>query len=197
MIAIFDYGAGNLQSVRNTLDAIRTKYELTSNSEGLRKASRIILPGVGHFGQMMRALDELNVRETLVDRIRAGVPFLGICLGLQALFSASEEAPDERGLGIFEGSVARFQGTQRIPHMGWNQVDRRKDSRLLQGLDCAPYFYFAHSYYCPLVPEAAATCDYIVPYTALLEDKNVFGVQFHPEKSGALGQVVVKNFIEL
>src|SRR5579884_839502 len=122
MIAIFDYGAGNLQSVRNTLDAIGARYEVTSCSDGLQRASKIILPGVGHFGQTMRAIDELDVRETLVSRIRAGVPFLGICLGLQALFTSSEEAPGEQGLGIFEGSVARFQGDLRIPHMGWDQL---------------------------------------------------------------------------
>jgi imidazole glycerol-phosphate synthase subunit HisH len=197
VIAILDYGAGNLQSVRNTLDAIGASYELTHSAEGLSRASKIILPGVGHFGQIMRALDELSVRETLVERIRGGVPFLGICLGLQGLFALSEEAPEERGLGIFEGTVARFQGNLRIPHMGWDQIELRKPSRLLRGLDHAPYFYFAHSYYCPVVPEAAATCDYMVPYTAVLEHENVFGVQFHPEKSGALGQTVVRNFVEL
>jgi imidazole glycerol phosphate synthase glutamine amidotransferase subunit len=163
----------------------------------LRKASKIILPGVGHFGQIMRALDELGVRETLVERIRGGVPFLGICLGLQGLFRASEEAPEERGLAIFEGTVSRFQGKLRIPHMGWDQIEPRKPSRLLRGLDRAPYFYFAHSYYCPVVAETAATCEYMVPYTAVLEYENIFGVQFHPEKSGALGQVVVRNFVEL
>ncbi len=220
MIAIFDYGAGNLQSVRNTLDAIGVRYELTRSAEGLRRASKIILPGVGHFGQTMRALDDLQVRDTLRERIRAGVPYLGICLGMQALFASSEEAPQEEGLGVFKGVVARFQGRQRIPHMGWDQIDELKPSRLLRGLadaphpgfpgafqgafrgaflskQRAPYFYFAHSYYCPVIPAAAATCDYIVPYTAVLELDNIFGVQFHPEKSGALGQVVVRNFVEL
>jgi imidazole glycerol-phosphate synthase subunit HisH len=201
MIAIFDYGAGNLQSVRNTLDSIGASYELTHSSEGLHRASKIILPGVGHFGQIMRALDDLCVREALVNRIRAGIPFLGICLGLQALFTDSEEAPAEEGLGIFKGTVARFQGNLRIPHMGWDQIELRKESRLLRGVApgeaSAPYFYFAHSYYCPVVPATAATCDYIVPYTAVLEHDNIFGVQFHPEKSGALGQIVVRNFVEL
>jgi imidazole glycerol-phosphate synthase subunit HisH len=202
MIAIFDYGAGNLQSVRNTLDAIGAKYEVTRSSDGLRRASKIILPGVGHFGQTMRALDELCVRDTLLERIHAGVPFFGICLGLQALFSASEEAPEEEGLGVFEGTVARFRGNLRIPHMGWDQIELGKPSRLLKGLafpgkSSAPYFYFAHSYYCPVVPETAATCDYMTPYTAVLEQDNIFGVQFHPEKSGALGQLVVRNFVEL
>jgi imidazole glycerol-phosphate synthase subunit HisH len=196
MIAIFDYGAGNLQSVKNTLDAIGASYELTRDSAGLRRASKIILPGVGHFGQMMRALDDLGVRETLIQRIRGGVPFLGICLGLQALFTLSEEAPEERGLGIFEGAVARFQGGFRIPHMGWNQVTPRRETRLLRGAGDSPFLYFAHSYYCPVVSATAATCDYIVPYTAILEHENVAGVQFHPEKSGSIGQTIVRNFIE-
>lgn len=197
MIAIFDYGAGNLQSVRNTLDAIGAQYAVTRSAEGLRQASKIILPGVGHFGQTMRALDDLLVRETLVERIRAGVPYLGICLGLQALFTASEEAPGEEGLGIFEGTVARFHGRLRIPHMGWDQIEPRKPARLLAGLPDSPYFYFAHSYYCPVMGASAATCNYMVPYTAVLEQDNVFGVQFHPEKSGELGQAVVRKFVDL
>jgi imidazole glycerol phosphate synthase glutamine amidotransferase subunit len=195
MISIFDYGAGNLRSVQNTLGAIGAEYELVRDSEGLRRAAKIILPGVGHFGQMMRALDELQVRAALLERIRAGVPFLGICLGLQALFTSSEEAPEERGLGIFEGQVHRFQGDAPIPHMGWNQLDLRRPSRLLTGTGEKPYVYFAHSYYVPLVPEAAASCDYIVPYTAVLEHENICGVQFHPEKSGAVGLHIVRNFV--
>ncbi|HEY1757217.1 MAG TPA: imidazole glycerol phosphate synthase subunit HisH [Bryobacteraceae bacterium] len=195
MIAIFDYGAGNLQSVMNTLDAIGASYELTRDSAGLRQATKIILPGVGHFGQLTRALDDLGVRETLIERIRAGVPFLGICLGLQALFTSSEEAPGERGLGIYEGTVTRFEGQERIPHMGWNQIHPVRETRLLRHAGDAPFLYFAHSYYCPVVTATAATCDYIVPYTAVLEQDNVSGVQFHPEKSGAIGQTIVRNFI--
>ena len=196
MISIFDYGAGNLRSVQNTLGAIGAGYELVRDSEGLRRAAKIILPGVGHFGQMMRALDELRVRETLVDRIKAGVPFLGICLGLQALFESSDEAPEERGLGLFEGSVRRFHGDVRIPHMGWDQLDRRCSSVLLNDTGENPYVYFAHSYYVPLVKEASASCDYTVPYTAVLEHQNICGVQFHPEKSGAIGLRIVRNFLE-
>jgi imidazole glycerol-phosphate synthase subunit HisH len=193
MISIFDYGAGNLQSVKNTLAALGAPYELVRDAEGLRTASKIILPGVGHFGQIMRSIDELQVREALRERIHAGVPFLGICLGLQALFDSSEEAPEERGLAIYAGQVRRFQGQLRIPHMGWDEVRPCRDSRLLP----APsYLYFAHSYYCPIVPATAAVCDYIVPYTAILERDNVYGVQFHPEKSGPAGLAVVKSFIE-
>jgi glutamine amidotransferase len=196
VISIFDYGAGNLRSVENTLGAIGAPYELVRDPESLRRATKIILPGVGHFGQMMRALDHLDVRSTLLDRIRAGVPFLGICLGLQALFTSSAEAPEERGLGLFEGEVRRFEGDARIPHMGWNQLDRRRDSRLLCDAGEKPYVYFAHSYYVPVVPQASATCDYTLPYTAVLEHENVSGVQFHPEKSGAMGLRIVRNFVE-
>jgi imidazole glycerol phosphate synthase glutamine amidotransferase subunit len=196
MITIFDYGAGNLQSVKNTLGAIGAAYELVRDADGLRRATKIILPGVGHFGQTMRAIDELGVREAFVERIRAGVPYLGICLGMQALFTSSEEAPEVRGLGIYEGEVKRFQGSLRIPHMGWDQVAPCRPARLLKGLGDAPYMYFAHSYYCPLVAATAATCDYIVPYTAVLELDNVHGVQFHPEKSGDVGLAIVRNFVE-
>jgi imidazole glycerol-phosphate synthase subunit HisH len=195
MISIFDYGAGNLRSVQNTLGAIGAEYELVRDSEGLRRATKIILPGVGHFGQMMRSLDELGVRGALLERIKAGVPFLGICLGLQALFASSDEAPEERGLGLFEGCVRRFQGDARIPHMGWDQLDRRRASVLLHDTGEHPYVYFAHSYYVPLVEQAAASCDYTVPYTAVLEHQNICGVQFHPEKSGAIGLRIVRNFI--
>ena len=196
MISVFDYGAGNLRSVQNTLGAIGAEYELIRDAAGIRRAGKLILPGVGHFGQMMRALDDLDVREALIERIRAGVPFLGICLGLQALFTSSEEAPAERGLGIYEGCVRRFQGDVRIPHMGWNQLDAVRPARLLRDAGAKPYLYFAHSYYCPVIGETAATCEYTVPYTAVLESGNVYGVQFHPEKSGATGLGIVRNFVE-
>jgi glutamine amidotransferase len=196
MIAIFDYGAGNLRSVENTLAEIGATYTLTRDSAGLRAASKIVLPGVGHFGQMMRALDALDVRQTLLDRIAAGVPFLGICLGLQALLAASEEAPEAPGLGLYPGSVRRFPLDARVPHMGWNQLEPAAPSKLLGDLR-APYVYFAHSYYVPETPATAARCTYGVPYTAVLEDRNVYGVQFHPEKSGPVGLQIVRNFLEL
>ncbi len=196
MISVFDYGAGNLRSVQNTLGAIGAEYRLVRDAAGIGGAEKLILPGVGHFGQMMRALDGLGVREALVDRIRAGVPFLGICLGLQALFETSEEAPTERGLGIYPGEVKRFQGDVRIPHMGWNEVQPLRACRLLKGAGETPFLYFAHSYYCPVIQETAATCEYTVPYTAVLENGSVYGVQFHPEKSGAAGLQIVRNFVE-
>jgi imidazole glycerol phosphate synthase glutamine amidotransferase subunit len=197
MIAILDYGAGNLRSVQNTLGAIGARYTLADDADGLRRADKIILPGVGHFGQLLRSLDAMRVRETLIARIREGVPFLGICLGLQALFDGSDEAPEIRGLGLFSGTVRRFAQDARVPHMGWNDLDVEPDSKLLAGVGPRPFVYFAHSYYVPLCDAAKAVCTYTVPYTAALESENVFGVQFHPEKSGALGLKIVRNFIEV
>ena len=200
MISILDYGAGNLRSVQNTLGEIGAEYELTHDAAALSRATKIILPGVGHFGQMMRALDQMQVRAALVERIRSGIPFLGICLGLQALFESSEEAPGERGLGLFKGEIRRFSASARVPHMGWNRIDPsaepRNGAKLLADIAPHPYLYFAHSYYAPVSDATAATCTYTVPYTAVLESKNIHGVQFHPEKSGPLGLQIVKNFVD-
>ncbi|MBM3737165.1 MAG: imidazole glycerol phosphate synthase subunit HisH [Acidobacteria bacterium] len=194
MITILDYGAGNLQSVQNTLAKAGAPYKVEDDAAALRRASKIILPGVGHFGQMMRSLDAMRVRQPLIDRIRAGAPFLGICLGLQALFSSSEEAPDVEGLGIFPGMVRRFTTADRVPHMGWNEVKTVKESPLLDGLGTRPYLYFAHSFYAPVTDDTVATCGYGDSFTAVLQQDNVFGVQFHPEKSGPLGLRIMRNF---
>jgi glutamine amidotransferase len=196
VISILDYGAGNLRSVQNTLEEIGCAYSLVRDAAGLRSAAKILLPGVGHFGQMMRALDAMEVRDALIERIAAGVPFLGICLGLQALFDASEEAPEVRGLGVFEGIVRRFPAHARVPHMGWNELELRGESKLLRGFGARPFVYFAHSYYAPEGDYASAVCAYEVPYTAALEVGSVYGVQFHPEKSGAVGLAIVRNFVE-
>jgi glutamine amidotransferase len=197
MIAILDYGAGNLRSVQNTLDEIGATYSLVRDSEGLTHAAKIILPGVGHFGQMLRALDDLGVRAVLKERIAAGVPFLGICLGLQGLFERSEEAPEAEGLGVFPGTVARFPAQARCPQMGWNTLHASRPSRLLAGLGEAPHVYFANSYYVPVCDVTAATTDYTGPFTSVLESGYTFGVQFHPEKSGPVGLRIVRNFVEL
>ncbi len=194
VISILDYGAGNLRSVENTLGALGVEYELVRDSDALRRATKIILPGVGHFGQMMRALDEMRVRDALVERIGAGVPFLGICLGLQALFESSEEAPEARGLGVFRGRVERFPGDARVPHMGWNSLELARESRLLEGTGDAPFVYFANSFYAPAVEGTSAICTYGVPFSAVIEHGNISAVQFHPEKSGAVGLKIVSNF---
>jgi imidazole glycerol phosphate synthase glutamine amidotransferase subunit len=196
VISILDYGAGNLRSVENTLSAIGAQYELVRDADALRRATKIVLPGVGHFGQMMRALDEMRVREGLIEQINAGIPFLGICLGLQALFESSEEAPEVRGLALFEGRIERFRSERRVPHMGWNSLERARESRLLEGTGETPYVYFANSFYAPAVPEASATCSYGVTFTAVIEHKNIHAVQFHPEKSGAVGLKMMGNFVD-
>jgi imidazole glycerol phosphate synthase glutamine amidotransferase subunit len=192
MIAIFDYGAGNLRSVQNTLAELNCEYTLIRDAAGLRAADKILLPGVGHFGQMMRALDTLDVREALIERIAAKVPFFGICLGMQALFESSEEAPEVRGLGIYPGIVRRFPMDARVPHMGWNQLESRTGLPACPG----PYVYFAHSYYVPENEHTSAACTYGVRFTAALHNENVQGVQFHPEKSGAVGLSIVKSFLD-
>ena len=200
MTAVFDYGAGNLRSVANTLESVSAPFEIVSDAAGLEAASRIILPGVGHYGQLLRSLDRLHVRTAFRERIAAGVPFLGICLGLQALFESSEEAPDV-GLGIYRGRVVRFPAGARVPHMGWNRLGIVGDGRLLRGVGKSPYVYFANSYYVPRAAagnRAAAVCTYAgQTFCAALECRNVFGVQFHPEKSGPLGQRIVRNFLQV
>ncbi len=199
MIAIFDYGAGNLRSVENTLDSIEAEYSIVNDAAGLERAEKIILPGVGHFGQLLRSLDALGVRESFKQRIAAGVPFLGICLGLQALFEASEEAPELEGLGVFGGRVQRFPEHMRVPQMGWNKLQAQPNRRLLAEIGAQPYVYFANSYYVPAETAGeltAAQCDYGgVALTAAIEKDNVFAVQFHPEKSSAVGQQIVRNFL--
>jgi imidazole glycerol phosphate synthase glutamine amidotransferase subunit len=197
VISIFDYGAGNLRSVQNTLAEVGAPYKVIDDARDLGEAEKIILPGVGHFGQMIRSLDAMRVRSVLRERIAAGVPLLGICLGLQVMFESSEEAAEVNGLGVFAGAVLRFEAGARVPHMGWNDIVPVKDCPLFKDLGPRPYLYFAHSYYAPVVADTAATCTYTVPYTAVLQKGNVFGVQFHPEKSGPLGLRIVQNFADL
>jgi imidazole glycerol phosphate synthase glutamine amidotransferase subunit len=197
MTTIIDYGAGNLRSVQNTLDELGAAYVVTNSPGDVLRATSLILPGVGHFGQMMTALDQLQLREAIADRARSGVPLLGICLGLQCMFDSSEEAGDKQGFGFFPGVIQRFAGPVRIPHMGWNSLDAVKSSKLLRDIPPQPFTYFAHSFYAPLNHATAATCTYSVSYTAILEHENLFGVQFHPEKSGPVGLQIVKNFLDL
>jgi imidazole glycerol phosphate synthase glutamine amidotransferase subunit len=199
MIALVDYGAGNLHSVANALDAAGADYRIVTGVEGLKEADKIILPGVGHFGQMMRSLTRLDLCAPLQEKVRKGIPLLGICLGFQALFSASEEAPGIKGLCLLDGEVKRFQTRLRVPHMGWNTLShlQERECRMLGGIGAEPYVYFAHSFYAPLMPATAAACTYEEPFTAIAEVDNLFGVQFHPEKSGQLGIRILKNFLEL
>lgn len=199
MTAVFDYGAGNLKSVANTLESVGAPFRIVSDADGLAAASRVILPGVGHYGQLLRSLDRLGVRSALRERLAAGVPFLGICLGLQALFERSEESPEE-GLDVYPGRVVRFPAAARVPQMGWNLLQVQGRPRLLRGIGADPYVYFANSYYVPAADcdgKAAALGTYAGrTFCAALECGSVFGVQFHPEKSGPVGQRIVRNFLE-
>jgi glutamine amidotransferase len=196
MIGIVDYGAGNLRSVENAVEAIGARYEVVRDPSGVRRSEKIVLPGVGHFGQMIRSLDALGLRAPLVAKISGGTPFLGICLGAQALFQGSEEASEARGLGIFAETVRRFPAGARVPHMGWNSLEG-VSGRLLAGIGKSAYVYFAHSYYMPVTDVTSSRCEYCLTYSASIESGNIFGVQFHPEKSGPLGLQIVKNFVEL
>src|SRR5271157_872146 len=204
MTVIVNYGAGNLRSVQNTLDELNTVYTVTDQVNVIEGASKLLLPGVGHFGQMMQAIDRLGIRGPILRTIRSGIPTLGICLGLQSFFESSEEAPDIAGFGLFRGAVKRFQAAKdpggkafRIPHMGWNLLTPTRPCRLLEGLGSQSYTYFANSYYVPVSDFTAATTDYIHPITSVLELNNVYGIQCHPEKSGPVGLRVVRNFLDL
>lgn len=179
------------------MEKLGAQHEVTNRPEVVSKAQKIILPGVGHFGQMIGAMDELGLRPAILERVRSGTPFLGICVGLQCLFETSEESPGSRGLGIFPGVVKRFVGDARVPHMGWNSLTQTKPCRLLAGLEDQTFTYFAHSFYAPIVDATAATCTYMRPYTAVLEQGNIYAVQFHAEKSGQVGLHVIKNFLEV
>jgi imidazole glycerol phosphate synthase glutamine amidotransferase subunit len=201
-ISLLDYGAGNLPSVERALQRLSVQTERISTSVDVAKAAALILPGVGHYGALIRALDRDGLRESVIGAIERGVPFLGICLGLQALFQNSEEAPDLQGLQILPGSVRVLTGTVKLPHMGWNQVQPKTGSHLLEGIDSGAYFYFAHSYAVPYrgeepALETRAICSYGSDFVAVAEKGNTCAVQFHPEKSGEAGQRVLENFLRI
>jgi imidazole glycerol phosphate synthase glutamine amidotransferase subunit len=143
------------------------------------------------------AIDQLDLRSALIDSISAGVPYLGICLGMQVLFSGSDESPESLGLGIFNASVHKFETSERIPHMGWNTIESQAPSALVETSQVQEHAYFAHSYFCPVVPSTTFTCEYGSVFSAVVEDKNVFGVQFHPEKSAHFGVGVIRKFVGL
>ena len=199
-VTLIDYGAGNATSVERALHRLGTESVRASAPECIANAEALLLPGVGHFAALMRALDERNLRRPLRDAIAHGVPFLGVCLGLQALYETSDEAPELRGLGIFPGNIHALPATVKLPHMGWNQLQSKRHSRLLQGIPPDAYFYFAHSYAAANTnetPETVATCEHGAQFTAVLEKENICAVQFHPEKSGSPGVQVLRNFLRL
>ncbi|HVP42269.1 MAG TPA: imidazole glycerol phosphate synthase subunit HisH [Terriglobales bacterium] len=192
MIAIVDYRAGNIASVKKALERVGGESVITSDAGVIAQAERIVLPGVGHFAAT-RALDPLRLPITAA--IRRGKPFLGICVGLQWMFAGSTEAPGISGFGLFAGEVSKFPPGVKSPHVGWNQISVRDGSRLLAGIPTGAFVYFTHSYRAPLCEGTIADCDYGGPFAAAVERDNVFGVQFHPEKSGDTGLEILKNFL--
>ena len=195
-ISLIEYGAGNLPSVERALARQGVETERAGTPESVAAARVLILPGVGHFGQLMRTLGSRGLLEPIREAIRGGIPLLGICLGLQALFTSSAEAPEDRGLDVLAGSVAALPVTAKMPHMGWNQLRQVRPSALLDGIPANAYFYFAHSYAALDAGEnAIAMCEHGVPFVAALERQNLFAVQFHPEKSGDAGARVLANFV--
>ena len=201
MIAIIDYDAGNIRSVEKAMAKLGQEVWITRDRERIMNADKVILPGVGSFGDAMTHLREYNLVEVIKDVVAEKKPFLGICLGLQLLYESSEETPGVEGLGILKGKILRIpeQEGLKIPHMGWNSLHLQNDGRLFRGIKQNPYVYFVHSYYLKAEEEETvkATTEYSVNIHASVEKDNVFACQFHPEKSGDLGLQILKNFAEL
>jgi len=196
-VTVIDYKAGNLTSVLKALRHLGANVIVTDGDLSLvESAERLVLPGVGHFAATKR-LDDTGLTSAIRAAIARGVPFLGICVGMQWLYSGSSEAPDQPGLAHFTQACSRFpECDQKVPHVGWNSLEVRNGSRLLAGAQPGEFVYFTHSYKAPVTEDTAATTYYIEPFAAAVERGNVFGVQFHPEKSGATGLKILRNFLE-
>ena len=202
MLAIIDYGVGNLFSLQCSLKKIGVDAVVTKDIEEIKKADRIILPGVGAFGDASRKLKESGLVDVITEEAKNGKPFLGICLGMQLLFEKGYEYGEHDGLGFLKGNVVplegKISGELKIPHMGWNGLDFKKDSPLFKYINNGDFVYFVHSYYATDCDEdTLATSDYGIPVTACVGKGNVFGCQFHPEKSGEIGLKILKAFCEI
>lgn len=198
-VALIDYGAGNVPSVERALSRLGVQSRRVTSARCLSAADVLILPGVGHFAALIRALDQNNLRAPLAEAISRGVPFLGICLGLHALYEASDEAPALRGLALLPGQVCSLPAGVKLPHMGWNQLHLHHESKLLRGIPPGAHFYFAHSFALVAAhsdPSTVATCTHGVPFIAVVEHQKMYAVQFHPEKSGAPGARLLRNFLD-
>jgi glutamine amidotransferase len=195
VIALIDYGAGNLTSVRKAFAALRADVQTPVTPADLDAASGIVVPGVGHFAAT-RALNA-GWRDAILARVRGGVPLLGICLGMQWLFEGSEEAPDVAGLALIGGRCAKLSGRVKIPHVGWNSLETTRQSRLLADVENGAQVYFTHSYAAPVTPECAALTTHASSFAAAVERDLVFGVQFHPEKSSGAGLRILRNFLDV
>lgn len=201
MIAIIDYGAGNIQSVCKAMKFIGCDCVITRDKNEIMQADGAILPGVGSFGDTMDTMSEYGIKDTVIEYISTGKPFLGICLGLQLLFPASEESPNTKGLGIFDGTITKIPSGEglKIPHIGWNSIEINKSSRLFRGIENNSFVYFVHSYFLNAADKriVAAQTEYGVKIDAAIEKNNVFATQFHPEKSGETGLRILRNFADI
>lgn len=201
MIAIIDYGAGNLQSVKKAFDFIGAESVITDNPEIINACDRILLPGVGSFGDAMDSMHKSGLVETVKQNALSGKPFLGICLGLQLLFEASEESPGVKGLGIFKGKIKKFSTDMglKIPHIGWNSLEIKQKDTLFKNVPENSYVYFVHSYYLHAEDEedVATVTNYGIDFHSAVGKNNVFATQFHPEKSGDVGLQILKNFASM
>jgi imidazole glycerol-phosphate synthase subunit HisH len=199
VIALVDYGAGNLTSVRKALSALGAEFMTPTAPDELKDARAIIVPGVGHFAATS-ALDR-SWRDAIGGAAAAGTPLFGICVGMQWLFEGSDEAPGVDGLGVMKGRIARLDGNAeqrlKVPHVGWNALDFTRQARLLHGLDSGAQVYFTHSYAAPVTAECVAATTHANTFAAAVERDNIFGVQFHPEKSGDAGLQILRNFLEI
>ena len=193
MIAIVDYGAGNLVSVKKALDYLGHESVITADPAVVQKAFKIVLPGVGNFASTA-TLSSSGLQEAISSAIQRKVPFLGICVGMQWMFAGSTEAPATRGLSIFEDQCVRFPANVKCPHVGWNEIEVSSTSRLFRGLPANPFVYFTHSYHAPVNGSTVACCEYGGKFAAAIEKDLLFGVQFHPEKSGETGLRLLANF---
>lgn len=196
MIAIVDYGAGNLNSVKKAFAHLGAAVIVSDQPDVIRSADKIVLPGVGHFSAL-RSLELTGLRQLVLQNIASGKPFLGICLGMQWLFDGSDESPEIAGGAIFQGTCRQFPLSVKSPHVGWNSLTTQRGSRLLRGIAQHSFVYYTHSFHAPVGAETAATSDYGLQFAGALERGNIFGLQFHPEKSGDVGLSILKNFCEL
>jgi imidazole glycerol-phosphate synthase subunit HisH len=193
MIAIVDYGAGNLVSVKKAFDWLAQQSAITSDPTDVLKATRIVLPGVGHFVST-RALDQSGLKDAIAGAIGKRIPFLGICVGMQWMYEGSEESRNTKGLGILPGECEKFPDAVKSPHVGWNSLMVEPTSRLLRGIPSASFVYFTHSFRAPVGQATVACCEYGGKFSAAVEQDQLFGVQFHPEKSGETGLKLLSNF---
>jgi len=196
MIAIVDYGAGNLVSVKKAIDWLGYECVITSDRADVARAEKIVLPGVGHFASTS-SLAVSGLSDQIQHSIGEGIPFLGICVGMQWMFQGSAESPATKGLGLLPGECERFPPTVKSPHVGWNSLSVRSSSRLFRGVPPSPFVYFTHSFRASVDDATVACCQYGGEFSAAVERNHVFGVQFHPEKSGETGLALLRNFLRI